>query len=366
MLKMKRTLLLGLLILMFLPLYAQPRCAVLDFQIGTGVTEEEIDGLTYNFRANFSVNGYRIIPKEIMYGAIGRLGFNRTDMTMQQTLKLSRELEAKLVVVGTMNKFMDEYSVDIRALDVASGITCATEGATFEKRDYRTAMETLAAKLGEKLGNNGLADSRADASSGVRPSQPSGPRVGYADLGLSVKWATCNFGADKPEEYGDYYAWGEIVTKMTYDWSVYKWCNGTQESLTKYNTNSSYGRVDNKAVLDAADDVATAKLGGRWRMPTDAEWTELRNKCIWTWTTQNGVNGYRVTSKINGNSIFLPAAGGRFGADLSDAGSYGRYWSSSLNTGSPNNAWRVSFYSDGVFGNYVNRYYGQSVRPVTE
>ena len=188
----------------------------------------------------------------------------------------------------------------------------------------------------------------------------------YVDLGLSVKWATMNVGASKPEEYGDYFAWGETTTKSTYDWSTYKWCNGSSSTLTKYNTSSDYGTVDNKTQLELSDDAARANWGGSWRMPTDAEWTELREQCTWTWTAQNGKNGYKVTSKTNGNSIFLPAAGYRNDSSLSGAGSYGYYWSSSLSTDNPNYAYVLYFNSDYV-GRYVNyRYYGQSVRPVCQ
>ncbi|MBO5013833.1 MAG: hypothetical protein J6C57_07310 [Paludibacteraceae bacterium] len=185
----------------------------------------------------------------------------------------------------------------------------------------------------------------------------------YVDLGLSVKWATCNVGTSKPEDYGDYFAWGETTTKSTYDWGTYKHCNGSSYSLTKYNNSSSCGTVDNKTQLELSDDAARANWGGVWRMPTDAELTELREQCTWTWTTQNGVNGYKVTSKGNGNSIFLPAAGYRNGSSLYYAGSYGDYWSSSL-TDSPSYAWYVFFNSGNVdrYGN--NRYIGRSVRPV--
>ena len=187
----------------------------------------------------------------------------------------------------------------------------------------------------------------------------------YVDLGLSVKWATCNVGATKPEEYGDYFAWGETQPKRNYDWSTYKWCNGSSDTQTKYCTNSSYGTVDNKNILEAADDAARANWGGSWRMPTKAEQDELRNNCTWTWTTQNGVNGYKVTG-TNGNSIFLPAAGDRYDRSLGDAGYLGYYWSSSLNTGSPRSAWSVDFYS-GYVGRYsYERYYGFSVRPVCQ
>ena len=188
----------------------------------------------------------------------------------------------------------------------------------------------------------------------------------YVDLGLpsGTKWATCNIGATTPEGYGDYYAWGETEPKTTYNWSTYKWCKGSATTLTKYNTRSSYGTVDNKTVLELADDAARANWGGAWRMPTDAEWTELRENCTWTWTTKNGVNGYEVKSNINGNSIFLPAAGFRYGDDLRVAGDNGNYWSSSLGTDYPDVAWGVFFGSDYVYRGYVDRFYGRSVRPV--
>ena len=195
---------------------------------------------------------------------------------------------------------------------------------------------------------------------------------GYVDLGLpsGLKWAVYNVGATKPEEYGNYYAWGETEPKTLYKWSTYKWCkcNGSSTTLTKYNTSSRKGTVDNKTVLELADDAARANWGGAWRMPTDAEWTELRENCTWTWTSNyncTGVKGRIVTSNINGNSIFLPAAGYRNNDDLNSAGDGGYYWSSSLYADSPGYAWRVYFYSDGVYRDYYGaRYYGQSVRPV--
>ncbi len=191
----------------------------------------------------------------------------------------------------------------------------------------------------------------------------------YVDLGLSVKWASYNIGATKPEEYGDYFAWGETTTKSTYNWSTYKWRNGSDNSLTKYNTKSSYGTVDNKTKLDAIDDAAVVNWGGSWRMPTHAEMTELRDNCTWTWTSQNGVNGCKVTSKRNGNSIFFPAAGYRDDSSLYNAGSYGYYWSSSLHTlytDYPDNAHVLHFRSDDVDWVGRNRGFGFSVRPVCQ
>ena len=191
----------------------------------------------------------------------------------------------------------------------------------------------------------------------------------WVDLGLSVKWATCNVGATTPEGYGNYYAWGETKPKSTYYWSTYKYCNGTYRSMTKYCTDSYYGTVDNKTTLELTDDAARVNWGGSWRMPTKAEQDELRdtNNCTWTWTTQNGVRGYKVTSNKNGNSIFLPAAGYRNNSDLGNAGSKGEYWSSSLNTGSSFLAHYLLFYSsDEVWVIYCSRYYGYPVRPVCE
>ena len=187
----------------------------------------------------------------------------------------------------------------------------------------------------------------------------------YVDLGLSVKWATCNVGASQPEEYGDYFAWGETEPKEVYEWSTYKWCNGSDNTLTKYCTNSSDGTVDNKTVLEAADDAAAVNWGGKWRMPTEAEQDELREQCTWTWTTQNGVNGYQVTGP-NGKSIFLPAAGYRVVGDLFFEGSYGYYRSSSLCTDNPSAVWGVLYDSVRVYKSGSNRTLGLSVRPVCQ
>ena len=189
----------------------------------------------------------------------------------------------------------------------------------------------------------------------------------YVDLGLpsGIKWATCNVGATKPEEFGGYYAWGETEEKSNYDWSTYKWCSGSDDNMTKYCTDSDYGTVDNKTILDPEDDVAHVKWGGSWRMPTLDEQNELLNNCTWTWTTLNGVNGYKVTGP-NGNSIFLPAAGYRYGTEANYRGIYGYSWSSSLNSIFSDCAYYLFFYSFSHFWGSDGRYRGQSVRPVSE
>lgn len=182
---------------------------------------------------------------------------------------------------------------------------------------------------------------------------PASPYVAV-DLGLpsGLKWASCNIGATVPEEYGSYFAWGEVSPKSSYYESNSVICD---KGMSDISGNAQY-------------DVARANWGANWRMPTKQEQEELCNDCTWQWTTLNGVNGYKVTGP-NGNSIFLPAAGYRYGTSLTNEGAGGYYWSSTpyetyaypgggadyLYFGSDDYGWR---------GNY--RYYGQSVRPVCE
>ena len=196
------------------------------------------------------------------------------------------------------------------------------------------------------------------------------PENVYVDLGLSVKWATCNVGADKPEEYGDYYAWGETEPKDLYLWDTYKYCDGTYNSLTKY-TDSAYGKdgfSDNKSVLDPEDDVAHVKWGGNWRIPTKEELEELRTKCTWTSTTLNGVKGYSVTSNVDGytdRSIFMPATGMRIRQWTENTDTIGRFWGNSIVTGDDYDAVYLDFnFSRGPGRFSIIRCFGQCVRPV--
>ena len=193
------------------------------------------------------------------------------------------------------------------------------------------------------------------------------------DLGLSVKWASCNLGANNPEDFGYYYAWGEVAPKASYGWSNYRWGDGTSSSITKYCLDSSYGQVDGLSLLESKDDAACINLGEGWRMPTKEEWTELMNNCSWEWTTMNGINGYLISGKKSGfteNSIFLPAAGiweeSSFNPNNSSPWSVaGSYWSSNL--GDSNIPYNLDF--DSVCPHVDNnsdeyRYTGQSIRPV--
>lgn len=185
----------------------------------------------------------------------------------------------------------------------------------------------------------------------------------YVDLGLpsGTLWATTNVGASEPEDYGYYFAWGEVEPKYTYDWNTYfDSVNGSSSNFKKYYNGGG------KTELDLEDDAAYMNWGEGWRMPSRAQQDELRdtNNCTWTWTNVNGKNGYLVKSKRNESSLFLPAASFRFGGSLGTAGSLGDYWSRSLLTSDSYRAYGLFFNSSFIDWGRYDRYYGFSVRPV--
>lgn len=239
---------------------------------------------------------------------------------------------------------------------------------------YCTISEWYAGKDKPYYGNNEGSEEKAPSSED-NPQQGvtvSGENGGYAyvDLGLpsGTLWATCNVGASKPTEYGDLFAWGETSTKKTFTEENYKFFkikDDRIEEITKYNTKSKYGTVDNKTVLEPQDDAASVNWGGLWRMPTEEEKEELREGCDWTWTNNyedSGVAGRIGKSKTNGNTIFLPAAGNANYEDRYDGGSLGCYWCSSLR--SEIYACRLRFVSSGFVSTYCRRFWGCSVRAV--
>ena len=242
-------------------------------------------------------------------------------------------------------------------LDCSSSLQSGGDKFTEMKTHVMSFIETLASAMDNA--NNPGGGGSADAHE-------------YVDLGLpsGTLWATCNIGAEKPSDYGDYFAWGETIGynggKTTYNWSSYKLCKGSNSTMKKYCTSSSYGTVDNKTELEPADDAATVNWGSNWQMPSFDQLKELINSSYTTttWTTMNGVYGRKITSKSNLKSIFLPAAGYRDDTSLSSAGSYGYYWSRSLSTSNSTYGCYLFFYSSNIStGNYY-RYYGRSVRPV--
>ena len=189
----------------------------------------------------------------------------------------------------------------------------------------------------------------------------------YVDLGLpsGTLWATCNVGASSPEGYGNYYAWGETSTKNTYNWDTYKYANGDYDELTKYCNKSDYGNngfTDMLTQLQSGDDAATSAWGSGWRTPSKTQWDELLENTTNKWTTQNGKKGRLFTSKKNGQTLFLPAAGSRWDDELKFAGSNGYY--SSLDTGYPDRAWYLDFDSGNCDMNGGSRRGGFTMRPV--
>ena len=249
-----------------------------------------------------------------------------------------------------------------------AGVTSAINALVDQVKDGDTdaaaALAQIIQKLEELKGSIG--------GGGTTPSP-----VEYVDLGLpsGLKWAKCNLGASKPSDYGDYYAWGETAPKADYTWATYKWMQAGQSDskyITKYTIADGYTECiwydsagnfigDNKTALVAADDAAIANLGSPWRMPTVDEIRELRDNCTWTWTTQDGVNGYQVDGP-NGNAIFLPASGCRGKSGLSEAGTKGYYWS--LSTDNSFCAHMVHLASGVTVWNNFYRFLGFSVRPV--
>lgn len=173
--------------------------------------------------------------------------------------------------------------------------------------------------------------------------QKKNTQIRYVNLGLSVKWADCNIGAASPEGFGDYFAWGEIAQKssINYFWDTYIICNGRYDALYGYNFDATLGRVDNKEFLEKEDDAAYSVLGENWRLPSKAEFEELREKCEWEWSQNNGVDGYTITG-VNGNSIFLPVTGYFSGVNHVDSFN-GNYWSNQVDKSASNDAFALIF-----------------------
>ena len=243
--------------------------------------------------------------------------------------------------------------------------------ATVDANGVVTAVQLGTATITAKSKDGGYT---ATCSVNVVPRESVVPEA--VDLGLpsGLKWANFNVGATKPEEYGEYYAWGETEEKYYYDWDTYKWAGDSRNVLmSKYCTKSRNGTVDGLTTLEPDDDVAHVKWGGSWRMPTQEEWAELGQYCTSEEETLNGVKGWKLTSKRNGNSIFLPYAGYRVNDQCKDSTGKFFYWSSSLYSRNFDNSDMFGFDTEqGVVQrslytiNNIYRYYGLPVRPVSE
>ena len=315
---MKKILFVLIMMLCCIGINAQ-RIAVLEFNAGVGVSQADVDGISAIFNTYFSPKGYTLVERIRIDRAIDEQNFQRSCITEDQMVRLGEILNVSYIVAGTVNIIYGEYNVDAVVMNVQSGIPYAKDGATWTSgTTYREMMKGLATRLSNKIAIK--SQSTTSSSSVSQVNKINGHE--YVDLGLSVKWATCNFGATSSEEYGAY---------MTYDKAL---------EACKY-------------------------WGGSWRLPTKNEMQELVDFCSWTATTQNGVNGCKVKGP-NGNSIFLPVAGILNGSSLINDGEVGLYWSSTPYESNSDYAYLLGF--DGSYqdmGSY-NRYYGLSVRPVLE
>lgn len=284
----------------------------------------------------------------------------------------------------TIKLFVMAFVLLVISQSAGAQVTTAQIREEIEKGECETAQSLYnvykAMNGANKTIEREIADCKTDSSSGFGGTGTANGHE-YVDLDLpsGTLWATCNVGASKPEDYGNYYAWGETKVKSVYNDETYKYCNVNWDNvfglkafginnLTKYCNNSSYGNngfTDNQTMLEGCDDVAKTNWGNGWHIPTKAQWNELLKYTTNQWTTQNGVSGTLFTAK-NGQTLFLPAAGSREGNGFRDVGSHGKYWSSLVDTDVAYSAWYFSFVSGFCRMACLNRTYGFSVRPVRE
>ena len=299
-----------------------------------------IDGKHYGETPNY-ISDILIGEHELKLTKQGCVSVTKTITIKEgETLSVNEKLQTGKEISISTDQSGDKIYVDGNYLGVSPIATYLSYGNHEIKaeRNGKTASKTI--NVAQYGGDNNVKLTFKQEENGHE----------YVDLGLSVKWATCNVGATAPEEYGNYYAWGEATLKTNYS----------------SDNSKTYGKQMNDISGNAQYDAARANWGGSWRMPTKSEYNELLNNCTWTWTTQNGVKGYKVTSKVNSNYIFLPVAGCRGGSSLRNAGSYGGYWSSTPFESSSNLAYYLDFNSSNHYMYHYYRYFGQSVRPVIE
>lgn len=294
-----------------------------------------------------------------------------------QSLSFTAEGSTQTVKVNTNVSYRYEVSYSIDNYDSGSWLTI-TPSADFQTLSVtaseNTTSESRTTTIHLTYGISATTRSTAEATITVTQGAPDplglcpdNNHPHLIDLGLSVKWACCNVGASSPIEYGNYFAWGETSGynsgKTNFEWSNYKWCNGSETTMTKYCNDSNYGTVDNKTQLELSDDAARANWGSPYRMPTIDEIYELINtsNCTWEKINNDGLIefGYKVTSKTTGNRIFFTPTNS----------SLGNYWSSSLYTSSANRAFILHISGVGsarAFSAYQSRFGGLNVRPVAE
>jgi len=279
-----------------------------------------------------------------------KITYSGTALTVEPTA--SDASNQTSVTIETDGEELDFYFAILPVcFDAGITVKCYDSyGALMLTKKTGHALNTVNASGAIKILNLGKAQDWIDTA----PPEP-------IDLGLSVKWASYNVGASKPEEYGNYYAWGEIAPKNEYKWANYLYSSSKNGPFSKYVLDAEHGTIDHKLILDLDDDAAYANWGDNWRLPLKEEVEELMTRCTWTWTTRNGVNGYNVSG--NGQFIFLPANGMR-SSNLADAGTVGNYWSSSSSASGTYFAISPYFGQSYKKSDNCYRYFGLGVRPV--
>ena len=314
----------------------------------------------------YRCNGYTVRAVRSQQLIVEQQNFDFGEVPIGQTRRAELTIVNNTAEAQTLTVSADEPFLLERGEGSASSITVVVPGnSSGTVRVVYTATEP-----GEFNGNVTFQSPAFDGGERVIPVQAFAyndnvPEHRYVDLGLpsGTLWATCNVGASAPEEFGDYFAWGEIEPKENYLWTTYKWCNGSDHTLTKYCANDYFGTVDNLTVLYPEDDAATVNWGSSWCMPTEEQFLELTGQCSKIWTTRNGVHGYLYIGP-SGNTLFLPAAGKRMGSALQESGTRGYYWSRSLVENITYSAWCLNFASDYMHSSSNSRNQGITVRAV--
>lgn len=301
---MKKLFLIGVLCFWALTTSAQ-RCVVLDFQIGEDMTAEEVDAVSYEFRSTFNPSCYAVEDYLRVKRVLKDLGYNPASMKKTEVRKFGREMVAKVVIYGSLSKFMDEYTLDVAVMDISTGTTLVSKNNVFQKSEYRTKAREVAKEIAQELCKSTSGSGSGNNTVATTPKQKT-VQQGYTDLGLPSGTIWKNFNAT------GFYSYDEAV--------------------------SQFGS----------------------RLPTKEQWEELKAKCQWSWTGR----GYKVIGP-NGNTITLPASGYRdCDGNVNFVGLYGYYWSST--PGGSDYAWGLYFYWDGVYMGSTYRCGGYSVRLVQD
>lgn len=283
------------------------------------------------------------------------------------------ESRTAVTSIALKNMFLDMYVGDTDILSAVISPAYASDNTlTWKSSDTSIAIVDATGKVTAKGIGSVIITAIANSGSGVKDICVVNVKDHeYVDLGLpsGTLWAICNVGASKPEEYGNYFAWGETTPKKEYSYSTYKWCKGSNKTFSKYCTSSSYGTVDNKTELEPEDDAATANWGNNWCVPTESQIKELYNSSYTTtkWTTLNGISGRMITSKKNGNTLFLPASGYYSNTSRNNIGTNGCFccWSRSINKYNCSSTYMLYSNSDQIaFATAASRCNGLSVRAV--